>query len=119
MNEQVELDSLSIIERVVLLGIVDAVVSDEDPIDSHELKARVETQVEQVETTVLGDPAERDIMRALNAIGGEAYINEQLTHSSPTGKGRPRYTLDVEPVSVLDALDDDDRLTALIATIEE
>lgn len=106
----VDIDSLSLTERLVLLSIADAEREGEAPVESLLLKQRAREILDVTETTVVGELSERDVMRALNALGAEPYVEETRPETSATGKGRPEYELDVAPEAVLEALGDDDRL---------
>lgn len=110
----VNVDSLSFTERLVLLSITVSQREGETPVESLTLKHRTREILEETETTVVGELSEREVMRALNALGAEPYIEEDRPATSATGKGRPKYALDVPPETVLEELENDEQLAAAI-----
>lgn len=119
MNGEVDLDSLSFAQRITLLGIAASVSDGDDPVDSRAVKERCRTHLDRIEAEVVSDPAERDVMRALGALGSKPYVAEEQPTRSPTGKGRPMYTLAVDADEVLDTLADDERLDPAVAAVRE
>lgn len=118
MGDGIQIDSLSLMERVVLASIVEADIEGETPVESIAVKQRAQSQLRSIETSVLGEPAERDIMRALNALGAESYLTEMQPSTSPTGKGRPLYDLDTDADTLVDALAEDARLEPVIDDLQ-
>ena len=106
----VDTDSLSVTERLVLLSIADAERNGETPIESLALKRRTREIADVSETPVVGEVSERDVMRALNALGAEPYLEEIRSDTSVSGKGRPKYALDADPETVFEELGADDQL---------
>jgi len=119
MSDQPEIADRSLTERLVLLGIADAAVAGEAPAASWEVRRRVEPMLGAVETEVVSTPNEGDAARALNRLAADPAVEEQQSDSSPTGKGRPRYSLAVDAETVLDALATDDRLEPAVETVRE
>lgn len=119
MSADVDLDSLSFVQRITLLGIADAANQGDDPVDSREVKELCRDHLDRVDAAVVSDPAERDVMRALSALGSKPYVTERQPERSPTGKGRPMYGLAVDPDSVLDVLAGDDRLDPAVSAVRE
>lgn len=117
MDEIPAVDSLSLLERVVLLTIADADAGNETPVSSLIIKERCESLLDNVEADVVSEPTEAELMRALSALGTEPYVHEAQSSTSPTGKGRPTYALDAEPAQVLTALDSDDRLAPAVEAV--
>ena len=115
----VDIERLAFAERLTLLEITNAVVTGKEPIDSGELRRHVGDRLSTVDATVVGDLKERDIMRALNKLGTEEYVAENQPSTSPTGKGRPRYSLNADAEHILDALSEDERLEPLVEDIGE
>lgn len=119
MDEAPALDSYSLTEKLVLLAIADAVVCEETPVASVDIKPRCEGLLEHVDATVVSRPGESDIMRALGVLGTEPYVDELRQSTSPTGKGRPQYGLATDPDVVLAALERDDRLGDAVEFVTE
>lgn len=117
MDRSPAVDSLSLLEQVVLLAIADADAHGETPVASLTIKEHCEALLDHVEADVVGDLTERELMRALNTLGTEPYVRETQSTTSPTGKGRPTYALDMDPTAVLTALDAEDRLTPAVETV--
>jgi predicted transcriptional regulator len=115
----ISVDSLSLVQRLTLLSIATAVAEGNDPVDSREVREQSEKLLTAVDTEVVGKPSERDVMRALSALGGEPYIEEQQTSQSPTGKGRPTYTLTVDVQGVFDVLAEDEQLAGAVKRVHE
>lgn len=111
----IEPDSLT--ERIVLLAIADAAVSDDTPVASMDIRPRCRDLLESVDTEVVSTPNESDIMRALSQLGTEPYVKEETSDTSPTGKGRPKYELGTDPETVLSAIAEDERLEGTVETV--
>jgi len=108
--DDVSIESLTLVERVVLLGVAEAVLEDADPAPAWEVRDRCEDLLDQIDADVLSRLAEQDVMRALSVLGSEPYVAEHTDDRSPAGKGRPKYSLSAEPAEVLETLAADDRL---------
>lgn len=115
----ISVESLSLVQRLALLSIASAVAEGNDPVDSREVREESETLLDAVETDVMGKPTERDVMRALSALGSEPYVAEQQSDESPTGKGRPTYTLTVGVQAVFDVLAEDEQLDTAVNRVRE
>jgi predicted transcriptional regulator len=115
----ISVDSLSLVQRLALLSIATAVADGEAPVDSRDVREQSGRLLDAVETEVVGTPNERDVMRALSALGSEPYIDEQQTDQSPAGKGRPTYTLTVDVTAVFDVLAEDDQLASAVARVRQ
>lgn len=112
------LDSLSLTEQVVLLGLVAVHRADETPAQTHELRRHCNRFVDGVEADVVGKLTEADVMRSLYRLEDDGFIEEvDVGERSPTGKGRPAYELDVPEEAVSDGVDD--RLTEALEESEE
>jgi len=113
------LDSLSLVQRLSLLSIAAAVADGTDPVDSREVSERTTALLDRVDAAVVSRPTERDVMSALSGLGAEPYVEEHQDDRSPTGKGRPGYTLAADVDAVLDALVTDDRLSDAVEHVRE
>ncbi len=119
MDEPPALDSHSLTEKLVLLAIADAVLCEETPVASVDIRPRCEKLLEHVDAAVVSPPGESDIMRALSVLGAEPYVDEVRSGTSPTGKGRPQYGLDTDPDTVLAAFEEDDQLGVAVEFVGE
>jgi hypothetical protein len=116
--DDVSTESLTLVERVVLLGVVEAAQEGAVPASSWEIRDRCEDLLDQIDAEVLSRMAEQDVMRALSVLGSEPYVEEHTEDRSPAGKGRPKYSLAAESGEVLAALSADDRLAAAVEMID-
>lgn len=119
MAADIEIDSLTFVQRLTLLGITGAALDGDDPVDSRELRERCERILDRADAPVVSQPSERDVMSALSALGAEPFVNEEQSDQSPTGKGRPQYTLSTAPQAVLDALEADGRLSPALENLRQ
>lgn len=113
------LDSLSLVQRLSLLSIAAAVADGTDPVDSREVRERSTELLDEVDAAVVSQPTERDVMSALSGLAAEPYVEEHQDDQSPTGKGRPGYTLTTDVDTIFDGLAADDRLSDAIDHVRE
>lgn len=114
-----DIESLSLTERLVLLGITDGVIDDDEPVPSWDIRDRCDPIVDEIDADVVSKPAEQDVIRALQKLGSEPFVHENMEDTSPAGKGRPKYSLETDPEAVLDALGSDDRLAGAVGLIRK
>lgn len=117
--DSTEIDSLSLMERLVLLGIADGVLDDEDPVPSWDVRDRCDPLVDEIDADVVSKPAEQDVIRALQTLGSQPYVHENMEDTSPAGKGRPKYSLNESPETILDAVETDERLADAVEIVRE
>lgn len=109
-----DLESMSFVQRVVLCGLVDLSTAGETPANSAELRAAATECLAVADADVMGRVSEADVMRALNGLADSPLVDEtRPDDSSPVGKGRPVYELDVGTARVREELSEDDRLASL------
>ncbi|MEY7850449.1 hypothetical protein AB7C87_14775 [Natrarchaeobius sp. A-rgal3] len=102
------LDSLSLPEQVVLLGLLTAKRDGEVPIQTHNLRRRCERCLEDADADVIGSLNEADVMRSLYRLEDGGVVEEvETAKTSPTGKGRPAYTVAEESEAILEVVDGD------------
>ncbi|ELY42763.1 hypothetical protein [Natronorubrum tibetense] len=107
MGTEQAFETLSLTNQVVLLGVVELDRDDETPVQTHELRHVCKTQLEHVDTEVVGTITEADVMRSLYRLEDEGFVEEvDIDGTSPTGKGRPAYTLALGPDEVREGVDD-------------
>lgn len=119
MSDQPEIAQRPLTERLVLLGIADAVVAGKAPVASWEVRQHLEPMLDYVDAEVVSTPNEGDTARALNRLVTDPAVEEHQSDSSPTGKGRPQYTLAADTETVLEALATDDRLEPAVDAVRE
>lgn len=101
-------ESISLTNQVVLLGVAKLHREDETPVQTHEVRRTCTNQLEAVETEIVGTITEADVMRSLYRLEDEGFVEEiQTGDSSPIGKGRPAYSLDVDLDWLYESVDDD------------
>jgi Cdc6-like AAA superfamily ATPase len=116
MTQAIESASLS--QRVVLLGIVELSEQGETPAHSGEVKRTCAGRLREIEGDVVGGISESEVIRALNDLAAEGILSQdEVEDRSPVGKGRPAYSLSVDPAEALDTLREDERLGALVDEI--
>ncbi|WP_137291403.1 hypothetical protein [Natronorubrum halophilum] len=107
MTTEPRFENLSLTEQVVLLGVTVQHRESETPIQTHDLRRVCRTQLENVDTEVVGTITEADVMRSLYRLEDEGFVEETDTErTSPTGKGRPAYALAISPETVREGVDD-------------
>jgi hypothetical protein len=112
-----DIESTSLTQRVVLLGLADLSTSDETPAHAPTVLRTCSEAVDDVDGDVVGRLTESDGARALNELETTGLVESISDAESPTGKGRPRYRLAVDRTFLLDALGEDDRLVPVVDRI--
>ncbi|ELY44681.1 hypothetical protein [Natronorubrum sulfidifaciens] len=108
MATESRFDEISLTEQVILLAVAAQHREDETPVQTHDLRQVCQTQLEGVDTEVVGTITEADIMRSLYRLEDEGFVEEIETgRTSPTGKGRPSYTLAITLEEVYEGVTDD------------
>lgn len=111
-----DLESTSLVQRIVLCGLLDLEASDATPANTAEVREAVSEQLSDVDSGTVGRITETEVIRVLNGLGGTALVDERRPDDrSPVGKSRPVYRLSIEPVALREALADDERVEALLA----
>lgn len=108
MSDESPFESISLTNQVVLLGVVDLANEDETPVQTHELRQHCKQQLPAADTEVVGTLTEADVIRSLYQLEDAGLVDEvELTETSPTGKGRPAYSLAVSAEAVYDGVADE------------
>lgn len=112
------IESTSLSQRVVLLGLVELSEQGTTPVHSGDVKRVCQSRLEEIEGDVVGGLSEPEAIRALNELAGAGVLSEaEVEDRSPVGKGRPTYALAADTAAVLDALAEDDRIAPLVEEI--
>lgn len=115
MVSHTDLTTASLSERVTLLGVTYLASRDATPVHTGEVVSTCTWEFGDVEADVLGSLSEADVSRALNRLEAGGVVEQAFGEdASPVGKGRPRYSLCVDPETVLDSYATDDRVAALV-----
>ncbi|WP_254537018.1 hypothetical protein [Halomarina litorea] len=118
MVEAIESTTLS--ERVVLLGVTELTERGQTPIHSSSVKRACVDRLGEVDGDVVGSLSESDVVRALNRLEGEGLIARVTVEDpSPVGKGRPTYELSADPDRVLETLAEDGRVARLVEGVRD
>lgn len=100
------IDSRSLLEQVVLLGVAELHREDETPAQTPAVRRSCKTRLSAGETAVVGTIGEADVIRSLYRLEDDDLVDEiDADRTSPTGKGRPAYTLAVDPETVYGGVD--------------
>ncbi|NKE34342.1 hypothetical protein GWG54_00655 [Natronococcus sp. JC468] len=107
MVADVEFDSLSLTEQLVLAAVADAHRNDETPAQTHEIRRTCRTRAADLEGDLVGTVTEADVMRSLYRLEDEGVVEEvRPDERSPTGKGRPAYELAGSAAAVYEGIAD-------------
>ncbi|PCR90038.1 hypothetical protein [Natrinema ejinorense] len=108
MSDDSPFESISLTNQLVLLSVADLAREDETPIQTHELRQHCRQQLSEIDTEPVGTLSEADVIRSLYRLEDVGLVDEvDPTETSPTGKGRPVYTLAVSIDAVYDAVSDE------------
>lgn len=109
MGARSDIESLSLTEQAVLLAVTELQQNDETPAQTHDLRRVCRERLTDVDTDteVIGTITEADVMRSLYRLEADGIVDEeQPDERSPTGKGRPAYSLSEPADAVYDAVAD-------------
>lgn len=113
-----EIASLSLTGRIVLLSVTALEADGETPAHTGEVVRASSDHVGNVEAETVGKLSEAEVNRTLNTLEDASLVDTAARDdTSPVGKGRPAYRLDVDAGEVLDALDEDEDVGALVDRI--
>lgn len=117
---ELDVESTTLAQRVVLLGVTQLSVRGATPTHSGEVRRACTERLADVQGDVLGEVDEADVMRALNALEGRGLVDEvEVEDTSPVGKGRPTYALNVDAETVLDSFAADERIAGVVERIRD
>lgn len=110
-----DLESTSLVQRIVLGCLADLEATGETPVNTAEIREIVSERLEDVDSETVGHVSETEVIRALNGLADTQLVGEQRPDDrSPVGKGRPVYDLDVDPETVRETLAEDDRVRSML-----
>lgn len=114
----VELSSLSLSNRVVLLGLASLDVAGESPAHAPAVRSACRERADALADTVVGTLDEATVARALNELEAEGPVERvDVGERSAVGKGRPAFALAGDADAVLDALAGEDALADAVADV--
>jgi Cdc6-like AAA superfamily ATPase len=113
-----KLASRSLSGRIVLLCLADLEYTASTPVHTGEVVRESRDLLETVERDLMDSLSEAAVNRALNRLEDDGFV-EMSTPSgtSPTGKGRPKYALAVDPVEVVEPLAGDEEIAPIVEHI--
>ena len=108
MAAESDIESLSLTEQLVLCAVAEADREKDLPAQTHEIRRICRARLADVDAEVVGTITEADVMRSLYRLEAEGIVEEvQPEERSPTGKGRPAYTLNEAAETVYEAVADE------------
>lgn len=112
--------SLSLSNRVTLLGVTALELEDETPAHAPSVRRRCRMHAEALEDVVVGTFDEATVARSLNELDTNDHLARvERSEPSAVGKGRPAFELADTPTAVLDALADDDAIGPAVDSLRE
>ena len=115
MDPTETVDDATLVETVVLLGLVCRTVEGRTPARLDEIRTACNRRLDEV----TGRISEADACRALNALAETDLVEERSpADRSPAGKGRPSYELCFDVDEALAALAGEDHLRPVVETVE-
>lgn len=117
MTDAVDIDETTLTHRVVLVGLASLSSREETPVHAGEVRRVCTGRLDAVEADVVGTLTAAAVTRTLNELEADRLVEASRDETSPTGKGRPRYALAVDREGLLEALGEDERLSALVEQV--
>ena len=118
MADDSDLDSTTLAQRLVLLGVARRTLCQDESPHSAAVRKTCARLLDDVSGDVVGNLSEADVTRRLNELAGERLVKQvDVENQSPVGKGRPRYDLNVAPDALLDGLETDERVAPAVERV--
>jgi predicted ArsR family transcriptional regulator len=115
-----DIASRSLSGRIVLLCVTDLERSGSTPAHTGEVIRECKECLDAVEADTFGTLSEAEVNRALNRLEADGLVAmEKRNDASPTGKGRPAYSLAVDAGAVVAALSDDEAVAPLARRVSD
>ncbi|MFC6767730.1 hypothetical protein [Natrinema soli] len=108
MSNESPFESVSLTNQAILLAVTELASEDETPVQTHDLRRHCQRHLPEVDTEVVGTITEVNVIRSLYQLEDEGLVDEvSPAETSPTGKGRPAYTLAVSAETVYEEVADE------------
>ncbi|WP_276261209.1 hypothetical protein [Haloglomus litoreum] len=104
-------------QRFVLLAVADLTLDGREPVHSFDVRERCTARTADV-TCAEGGVERTAVLRALESMTGDGPLTE-VEATSPVGKGRPGYELELDPASIVDELVKDGSVGAYAASLRD
>ncbi len=120
IDMQGELASRSLSGRIVLLCLADLEYAAETPAHTGEIIGELRDLLDAIDEHLLDSLSEAAVNRALNRLEADGLVEmSSPSGTSPTGKGRPQYTLAADPSDIVSSLADDDEVAPLAEHVSQ
>ena len=116
-----DLDAVDPFHRFVLLAIIDLRNREDTPVHSFDVTGVCEELIDEfeaLETMIPGGVTRQRVIKALTTLEEEELLGKERKES-PTGKGRPAYSLAIDEPAILDRLAEDDRFEPAVVQIRD
>jgi DNA-binding HxlR family transcriptional regulator len=114
-----DIDEVDPFHQFVLLSVIDLRARDDVPVHSFDVTGVCEDlldQFDELDEMVPGGVTRQRVINALSELESAELLGEERKES-PTGKGRPAYSLDIAEEEILEALAADDQFTDAVERI--
>jgi len=116
-----DLDAVDPFNRFVLLAVIELRNRSDTPVHSFHVTGVCEDlrdEFDDIEGIVPGGVTRQRVIEALTTLEERDLLGKERTES-PTGKGRPAYSLAIDEPAILDQLADDDRFGPAVERIRD
>ncbi|MFB6141939.1 MAG: hypothetical protein ABEJ30_01200 [Halorientalis sp.] len=116
-----DIEALSPFQRVVLLAVVELRAREDAPVHSFDVTGVCEdlrAEFEALDEVLQGGVTRQRVISALGDLEEAGHLGTE-TKESPTGKGRPAYSITVDERDVVEALADDDRFATAAERVRD
>lgn len=116
MTDRSVLESTSVTERLVLFELAEFDESGRTPAQAPAILKECRDRLETLEEVAGGRLNEAELLRACHALNEQGLVSEvRPDETSPVGKGRPAYDIDVDPAAIREFVGEDDRFAGEFA----
>jgi Cdc6-like AAA superfamily ATPase len=114
METDTDLADLPLPQRVVLLHLAYCARTGEEPVHAGRIIQTCNRNADALGDDTLGRLGEAEISRSLNRLEAAGVVRLEASGTSPAGKGRPVYSLAVDPAAVVETYRPDEQLRTLV-----